>query len=206
MVENICEAKWKRAWRLVEICHITSGRTKSPRNNILLVLVIVYQAIQADKTWGLGNWVSHLLPDMIDKSPPSVISAKLLFRRAVARSPTSPPFSPILPILPRVLSSLCSLSLLPSPFPTLSSYPLDPQRIQLRFAGIPDKLDLPTGFLVKERNSCLPLWCRAWKYPCDSHLSAEHVEKNGITRWFVLQSSTFWINVVPSWTSNESPW
>jgi hypothetical protein len=32
------------------------------------------------------NWVSHLLPDMIDKSPPSVISAKLLFRRAAARA------------------------------------------------------------------------------------------------------------------------
>lgn len=28
------------------------------------------------------NWVSHLLPDMIDKSPPSVISAKLLLSPA----------------------------------------------------------------------------------------------------------------------------
>lgn len=34
------------------------------------------------------NWVSHLLPD-IDKSLPSVISAKLLFRRAAARAPHS---------------------------------------------------------------------------------------------------------------------
>lgn len=30
--------------------------------------------------------MSHLLPDMIDKSLPSVISAKLLFRRAAAPS------------------------------------------------------------------------------------------------------------------------
>lgn len=36
--------------------------------------------------------MSHLLPDMIDKSPPSAISAKLLFRRAAARfTPSSPP-------------------------------------------------------------------------------------------------------------------
>lgn len=33
--------------------------------------------------------MSHLLPDMIDKSLPSVISAKLLFRRAAAPSSTS---------------------------------------------------------------------------------------------------------------------
>lgn len=47
------------------------------------VLVIVYQAGQTKRA--AGNWVSHLLPDMIDKSPPSAISAKLLFRRAAAR-------------------------------------------------------------------------------------------------------------------------
>lgn len=47
------------------------------------VLVIVYQAGQTKRA--VGNWVSHLLPDMIDKSPPSAISAKLLFRRAAAR-------------------------------------------------------------------------------------------------------------------------
>ena len=200
-MEDIFEAKWKRVWRLVEICHITSGSTKSPRNNILLVLVIVYQGIQPDKTWGLGNWVSHLLPDMIDKSPPSVISAKLLFRRAAARSPTSPPFSPILPvlpILPHLLSSLCSLLLLPSLFPTLSIlnvYSYDLRGYTINWIYQPDS--------SSKRNSSLPLWCRAWKYSCDSHLSVEHVEKNGITRWFVLQSSTFWNNVVPSWTANE---
>lgn len=100
--------------------HVTS-RAKSPRNNIqppphptptlrlsslfsccrffCSVLVIVYQAGQTKRA--VGNWVSHLLPDMIDKSPPSAISAKLLFRRAAARftlasprRPSRPPSSP----------------------------------------------------------------------------------------------------------------
>lgn len=60
-----------------------------------LVLVIVYLAGQTKRAD--RNWVSHLLPDMIDKSLPSVISAKLLFRRAAAtrvrRLPSPSPIS-----------------------------------------------------------------------------------------------------------------
>lgn len=99
--------------------HVTS-RAKSPRNNIqpptrpppgyiflpfslvagcscrffCSVLVIVYQPGQTKRA--VGNWVSHLLPDMIDKSPPSAISAKLLFRRAAARF-IPPTLAPTLP-------------------------------------------------------------------------------------------------------------
>lgn len=47
----------------------------------------LYQPAQTKRA--VRNWVSHLLPDMIDKSLPSVISAKLLFRRAAAPSSTS---------------------------------------------------------------------------------------------------------------------
>lgn len=108
------EAASTRRGRTMARCWHVTSRAKSPRNNIrptsLLplppplwlyislplfgrffcsVLVIVYQAGQTKRA--AGNWVSHLLPDMIDKSPPSAISAKLLFRRAAAR------FTPPLP-------------------------------------------------------------------------------------------------------------
>lgn len=47
---------------------------------------ISYRLSASQTKRAVRNWVSHLLPDMIDKSLPSVISAKLLFRRAAARA------------------------------------------------------------------------------------------------------------------------
>lgn len=142
----------KKAWRIVEICHIMSASTKSPRNNILLVLVIVYQGIQPDKTWGLGNWVSHLLPDMIDKSPPSVISAKLLFRRAAAHVLHPPPLVPFLSLVILFSFGFAQLLLLflppskPSILPILTVYRYDLRGYTINWIYQPDS--------SSKRNSC----------------------------------------------------
>lgn len=81
------------------------------------VLVIVYQAGQTKRA--VGNWVSHLLPDMIDKSPPSAISAKLLFRRAAARFTLpfrlTPSLAALHPVPPVSLVSLILLLLILPP-------------------------------------------------------------------------------------------
>lgn len=60
----------------------------------MLLSRISYRLSAGQTKRGARNWVSHLLPDMIDKSLPSVISAKLLFRRAAARA-----HNPLLPLL-----------------------------------------------------------------------------------------------------------
>lgn len=56
----------------------------APRTPVSRISYRLYQPAQTKRA--ARNWVSHLLPDMIDKSLPSVISAKLLFRRAAAPS------------------------------------------------------------------------------------------------------------------------
>lgn len=72
---------WPPARRYLSSCSPSS----QPR--VLPVSRISYRLYQPAQTKRAGrNWVSHLLPDMIDKSLPSVISAKLLFRRAAAPS------------------------------------------------------------------------------------------------------------------------
>lgn len=71
-------------------CYLSSCSPSScPRPPVLLSR-ISYRLSAGQTKRGARNWVSHLLPDMIDKSLPSVISAKLLFRRAAARAHTQP--------------------------------------------------------------------------------------------------------------------
>lgn len=90
---------WPPVRRYLFSCSLSS----QPHVLLCLVLVIVYIS-RPDKT--RRNWVSHLLPDMIDKSLPSVISAKLLFRRAAA---------PSLPLLLLLIVLLTTGTGLPQP-------------------------------------------------------------------------------------------
>lgn len=83
------------------LCETISNATSVPLLSLFLLPVILpsapvllsrisYRLSAGQTKRGARNWVSHLLPDMIDKSLPSVISAKLLFRRAAARAHTQP--------------------------------------------------------------------------------------------------------------------
>lgn len=76
-----------------------SSCSPSSQCRVLRVSRISYRLSAGQTKRAARNWVSHLLPDMIDKSLPSVISAKLLFRRAAARARAHPLFLLLLLLL-----------------------------------------------------------------------------------------------------------